>query len=105
MRDKPESASEYLRRYPRLCSAVIAYSLGYCTPLSAANIVKDAHERKENWCEWIFSCYNRDPLPAVRNAFNTRHTLKGYMTDYRLARKIVDHTLNTGDSPLFASWF
>ena len=46
-------------------ATIIAFSLGYATPHCAANILKDAHERQENWSEWIYECYGADPLPAV----------------------------------------
>ena len=73
--------------------------------MTAANILKDAHERKENWCEWIYSCYKCDPLPAVRNAIKTRHTLHGCMADYPTALAIVRRAVEKGEHPLFASWF
>lgn len=101
-----ESPDDYLRTYPHICSAIIAFSLGYATPTCAARILKDAHEREENWCEWVYSCYNKNPLPAVRMAIKTRHNLKGYMADYRVARRIVDETLkDRKNEPKFASWF
>jgi hypothetical protein len=95
---------EYLQHYPRLCAAVIAYSLGYATPRCAANIIKDAHERQRNFCEWIYECYGADPLPAVQGAIRSRHTLRGYMADYQQALAIVRRA-NDGEHPTFASWF
>lgn len=102
---RPETADEYLRRYPRLCAHVIAESLGYATPTTAARIVKDAKEGRENGCEWIDSCYQRNPRPAVEGAIKHRDHHRGYMTDYRQALAIVKHQLDSGESPLFASWF
>jgi len=104
-RQKPEAVQDYLRSYPRLCAHVIAESLGYAPPSRAARIVMDAHKRQENWCEWIYSCYNKDPLPAVRNAFRRRHTHHGFMAEYKLAKALVDRAIETGDEPLLASWF
>ena len=66
-----------MRRYPRLTAHVIAESLGYATPSSAARILKDAREARKNYCEWIYSCYDGDPLPAVKNAIRNRHTHRG----------------------------
>jgi hypothetical protein len=100
-----ESSGDYMKSYPRLTSVIIALSLGYATPSRAAQILKDAHERRENWCEWIYSCYNRDPLPAVRYAIKSRHTLRGYMADYPTALAITRRAIETGDEPIFASWF
>jgi hypothetical protein len=104
-RHKLETVQDYLRVYPRLCAHVIAESLGYAPPSRAARIVMDAHKRQENWCEWIYSCYNKDPLPAVRNAFQSRHTHRGFMAEYKLAKALVDRAVQTGDEPIFASWF
>ena len=104
-RKKPETVQDYLRAYPRICAAIIAFSLGYAPPTRAAAILKDAKEGKENWCEWIYSCYDRNPLPAVQRAIRSRHTLRGYMADYPTALTIVRRAIRTGDEPIFASWF
>ena len=105
MQEKEPTSKDYLARYPRICAHIIAESLGYATPLCAASILKDAREDRENWCEWIFSCYNRDPKPAVRRAIEGRHRHKGYMAEYRHALQIVRHQLETGEGPTLASWF
>jgi len=80
-----------MKRYPRITAHIIAESLGYAT--------------RKNYCEWIYSCYGSDPLPAVKNAIRNRHHHKGYMAEYRIAKKLVDHALDTGEEPVFASWF
>ncbi len=99
------TAVDYLHRYPRICAHIIAESLGYATPGVAATILKDAHEGKENWCEWIFSCYDRDPRRAVSSAIRGRKAHHGYMASYELALSIVRHQLDTGRRPDLASWF
>jgi len=105
-RNKGErSRADYLSRYPRICAHIIAESLGYATPGVAASILKDAHEGNENWCEWIYSCYNREPRRAVENAIRNRHAHEGYMASYELALRIVRRQLETGEGPTFASWF
>jgi hypothetical protein len=101
----PQSIDDYLRRYPRVCAAVIAYSLGYATPRCAANILKDAHDRNKNYCEWIYECYRADPLPAVQGAIHARRHLRGYMSDYRTALALVRRANDGGEQPVFASWF
>ena len=105
--DRKELTSnrDYLVRYPRVCAHIIAESLGYATPLCAASILKDAREDRENWCEWIFSCYARDPKPAVRRAIEDRHRHKGYMAEYRHAKVLVDEFNRSGKQPELASWF
>ena len=103
--EKKLSRDDYLRRYPRICAHIIAESLGYATPDTSAQILMDANEGKENWCEWIYSCYNRDPQRAVQHAIRNRHCHRGYMASYELARQIVQRRLETGQGPVFASWF
>ncbi|MDO8508557.1 MAG: hypothetical protein Q7S27_02630 [Nanoarchaeota archaeon] len=105
MRRKPETPEEYLKYYPRICSHIICESLGYATPTKAALILKDAKEGKENWCEWIYSCYGKDPMPAVRNAIRGRHSHEGYMAEYQMAYAIVRRAIDDGQEPMFASWF
>ncbi len=97
--------TEVLRRYPRVVAHVIAESLGYATPSLAAQIVSDAHEGRENWCEWIACCYGCDPRKAVRNAIRYRHNHHGYMAEYRQALALVRQAAQTGREPLLASWF
>ena len=104
-RKQLETNRDYLARYPRICAHIIAESLGYATPLCAASILKDAREGQENWCEWIFSCYDKDPKQAVRRAIENRHRHKGYMAEYQHALQIVRHQLDTGEGPTLASWF
>jgi len=100
-----EAPQEIMKRYPRITAHIIAESLGYATPTTAALILRDAKYRQENWCEWIYSCYNRDPLGAVQDAIRNRHHHKGYMAEYRLARALVGRAIETGEEPLLASWF
>ena len=105
MRKTLESLDDYLKRYPRICAHIIAESLGYATPRRAASILKDANEGNENWCEWIYSCYKRNPKPAVQDAIAKRHCHKGYMAEYQMALAIVRRYLEDGTEPMFASWF
>jgi len=104
-RRSPERRDDYLRRYPRTCAHIIAESLGYATPSLAATILKDAKEGNENWCEWIDSCYRRDPRPAVEQAIKNRHHHHGYMASYEQALRVIRRKLDDGEEPLFASWF
>ncbi len=100
-----ETPEEIMGRYPRITAHIIAESLGYATPTKAALILRDAKHRQENWCEWIYTCYDKNPLRAVQAAIRNRHTHKGYMAEYRLAKAFVDRALASGDEPMFASWF
>ena len=100
-----ETPQDIMRRYPRLTAHIIAESLGYATPTKAALILRDAKNRQENWCEWIYSCYGRNALRAVEAAIRNRHHHNGYMSEYKLARALVDRALKDGAEPLLASWF
>jgi hypothetical protein len=104
-RERPTTPADFMRRYPRLVAHMICFSLGYATPQKAANICLDAINGRENWCEWIYSCYRRDPKPALAGAIRNRHNHSGYMSEYRQAIAIVRRELTTGQSPMFASWF
>ena len=104
-RPTPETVEDYMRRYPRITAHIICESLGYATPTCAAGMLKDANENRENWCEWVYSCYSRDPKIPVRNSIRNRHTHHGYMAEHKVARSLVQQATETGDEPLFASWF
>jgi hypothetical protein len=94
-----------MKRYPRLTAHVIAESLGYASPSCSARIISDAKTGRNNYCEWIYSCYGGNPLPAVRNAIRNRHGHRGPMAEYELALALVRRAIETGDEPLFGSWF
>jgi len=107
MKDEKRDLSIHgvMAKYPRITAHIIAESLGYATPSKAALILKDAREGKENWCEWIYSCYDRDPKKAVQNAIRNRHHHEGFMAEYKLALALVKRAIETDDEPIFASWF
>jgi hypothetical protein len=102
---RPHSPELFMQRYPRLVAHMICCSLGYATPLLAARICLDAVEGRENWCEWIYSCYRRDPRPALVAAIRGRHGHTGYMAHFPLAIALVRQANATGRHPTFASWF
>ena len=80
-------------------------SLGYATPTAAAIIGLDGLYGRENWCEWIYSCYGRDAREALKRSVQHRHGHKGFMAEYKLAKKLVDLAIEQEREPLFASWF
>jgi hypothetical protein len=102
---KELTIKETMKKYPRITAHIIAESLGYATPSCASHILKDAREGRKNYCEWIYSCYGGDPLPAVKNAIRNRHYHKGYMAEYKLAYALVRRAIETDEEPEFASWF
>ncbi len=99
------SAQDFLRAYPHLTAHIICFSLGYCTPTSAAAILRDAHLNRGNYCEWIASCYGGDARKAVQGAVRARRTHHGYMADFERAYALVLRTIDTGEEPMLASWF
>ena len=101
----PESPREFMKRYPRITAHIIAESLGYATPSAAAIIGLDGMNRRKNYCEWVHSCYGADACKVLERSIKNRHYHKGFMAEYKLAKKLVDHALETGKEPLFASWF
>ena len=102
---KELSLKETMERYPRITAHIVAESLGYATPSCAARILKDAREGRENYCEWVYSCYTTDPLKAVKDAIRNRHYHTGLMADYRRALGLVKRSIETGQEPLLGSWF
>lgn len=103
--DRDRSAEDILRRCPRLVAHVIAESLGYASPYLAAKIVADAAAGRSNWCEWISACYGGDPKRPVASAIRGRHSHRDYMAEFRQAFALVRRYAETGEQPLFASWF
>jgi hypothetical protein len=100
------SAEEVLSRYPRLCAHIICESLGYATPLKAADILRDALMGWPNYCEWVASCFGGDPVVPCERAIRTRHYHKGYMAEYRHAILLVRRALKEGEpADMLASWF
>lgn len=102
---KLETARDYMQAYPRITAHIIAESLGYATPSLAAQILKDGHERKSNYSEWLWSSYDGDAKKVVENAIHRRHMHKGYMAWYERAYGLVKRAIETGDEPPFGSWF
>ena len=100
-----DNVREVMRRYPRITAHIIAESLGYATPTAAAIIGLDGMNRRKNYCEWVGSCYGGDAYRVLERSIRNRHYHNGFMAEYKLAKKLVDHALETGEEPLFASWF
>jgi hypothetical protein len=77
----------------------------YFTPQGAAVALADALNGHENWCEYVFSCHNRNPIQVVQRAVRGRAHHRGYMAHYPQALAIVATEILTGEQPLLASWF
>lgn len=100
----PEDA---IRRWPRITAHMIAESLGYATPISAASIVLNGANNHGDYCEWIYSCYKTIARNALIDCIKRRKHHKGYMAEYRQAKALVaNHIKHNGQhDPTFASWF
>lgn len=111
---------EVLRRYPRLTAHLICQSLGYFTPLSAANAICAHLEGRAFSCEWyshMCSCrgmglFHEQTLldvgrDTLRRAFEGRHRHKGYMAEYQHALALVKAELaeKGKTSGMLAAWF
>jgi len=96
---------DVMRRWPAFTAHIICASSGYATPECAAQILLDAAQGKENWCEWIACCYGCKPIKAVGLAIRGRAAHKGYMCDFKAALALVIRNILGFEDPLFASWF
>jgi len=101
---RPPTRDEILQRYPRLVAHVIAESLGYATPRTAAAIIQDAVAERPNCSEWIAHGFRGNARAAVNRAITSRHYHHGPMGSYFAARAVVARA-QTGEHPVFASWF
>lgn len=102
---RPRTREAVARRWPRLTAHLIAASLGYATPSTAAAIILDAIRGHENYSELILACFGADPRKAVVHAIRGRHGHHGFMAEFKLAKALVDRFNATREEPMFASWF
>jgi hypothetical protein len=109
-----------LRRYPLLISHMICESLGYFSPLCAANALAHHINGTPFACEWyshICQCrgqglFHDDTLVQVGRdvvlaAFKNRHHHKGSMADLERALVLVLAERNNAGATagMLASWF
>ncbi len=99
-----------LKRYRHLIAALIAYSIGYFTPLAALQAIQDYKNNQPNFCEWFldialkrgtntdddFLTINRN---VIRAAIKHRHNCS-----FQFALQVVDKNI-AGHESLGASWF
>jgi hypothetical protein len=113
-----------LKKYPRLVAHLICCSLGYFTPLSAANAISHYKHNTPFFCEWYshMTKYDKDNLTGdyfdkdiclrvgketLNLAFASRHNHYGYMAEIRQAKHLVAAELKDKGctSSMLASWF
>jgi hypothetical protein len=113
-----------LKKFPALVAHLICESLGYFTPMSAANALSFYKAREPFCCEWFSHMAQFDPYNRTKNlfdhpsvmrvqkraislAFKNRHHHHGYMSEYKQAKSIVAAELKDKGctSSMLASWF
>ncbi len=116
------TADEAMKKYPRLVAHLICESLGYFTPMSAANAIAHYINGEPFYCEWYYhmaqcggelragETLDRRMLEIGRErlkyAYCGRKSHTGYMAHYPLARSMVDRAIQHGEQPNFdlMSW-
>ncbi len=116
MDSRKEKIQFIFHRYPRIVSHMIADSLGYFTPHSAAGAVLAAIEDRPFSCEYYSDCarrygemYDHDNLRRVTKeilsqSIKFRHHHKGAMSSYKSALMLVNDK-HRDERMLLASWF
>ena len=107
---------EVMAKYPRIVAHLIAESLGYFTPRSAAIAIIKAKNNEPYFCEWYTDSarrygdmWDKENVRKVtkeilKQAIENRHYHTGSMASYKQAKQIVDEAIK-GNEPTFASWF
>lgn len=99
-----------LKRYRHIIAALIAYSIGYFTPLAALRAIQDYKNNQPNFCEWYLdiawkrgSSSDNDLLVINRNIIKASIKYR-HCADFRLALSVVDRNI-IGEESFGASWF
>ena len=99
-----------LKRYRHITAALIAYSIGYFTPLAALRAVQDYEKNQPNYCEWYLDIAwkrgvkeDNDLLDINRNILKASIKYR-HSQDFKLALQVVDKNIS-GQESLGASWF
>ncbi len=105
-----DSDKALLKRYRHLTAALIAYSIGYFTPLAALEAIKDYKNNTPNFCEFYLDIAWKRGLDDD-NAFLdiNRQIISGaikyrHCSDFKFALSVVDANI-AGRESLGASWF
>lgn len=103
-----------LEKYPRVVAHLVAESLGYFSPKSAAMAVEAHKNGQEYWCEWYMAMRTKTKgivevnREVISRAVKNRHFHRGYMSDYYRARALVNayraHPVSDPLTELMGSW-
>ncbi len=120
---KVRTQQDVIQRLPCLTAHLIAESLGYFTPQSAANAIAYFTKSEAFFCEWYYdwaakrlrngNAVSADLREVVRevgelalqNAVKRRSHHRGPMAEAKRALALVLHVRQGGQGPAFASWF
>ena len=109
-KSKPASSQEILSRYPQLTAHLMCESLGYLTPMAAANAILSHIQKQGFACEWYLDMTRKDRSLIQVNeniismAFRHRHFHTGFMADHRSALVMVEQELNGGQPVTLMAW-
>ena len=105
-----DSDKKLLKRYRHIIAALIAYSIGYFTPLAALQAIKDYKNNKPNFCEFYLDIAFKRGVKNDKDFLDiNRHIIKGsiryrHCSDFAFALAVVDKSI-AGFESLGASWF
>ena len=106
MKKKEYSIDDVIKKYPCIISHLIAESLGYFSVRNAGFCLLAAIENREDWSEYILTCFGGRAIDCLRKSIEMRHCHKGYMASFKRAKITVDNYLKNKSEPCFglASW-
>ena len=99
-----------LKRYRHIIAALVAYSIGYFTPLAALQAIKNFKNNQPNFCEWYLDIAWKRGLNDDSDFLDiNRQIIKGaikyrHCSDFKFALAVVDKNI-AGHESLGASWF
>ena len=105
-----DSDKKLLKRYRHIIAALIAYSIGYFTPLAALQAIKDYKNNQPNFCEFYLDIAWKRGTNTDEDFLDINHyVIKGsikyrHCSDFAFALEIVDKNI-AGFESLGASWF
>ena len=108
--DVPISPQQALVRYPNVIAHLICHSLGYFTPLAAAQAVADYRNDEENWSEWYIHMASADRSflqvgrETIQQAIRSRRHHQGFMAHYPAARAAVQAEIDRTLSITLMTW-
>ena len=94
-----DSDKKLLKRYRHLIAALIAYSIGYFTPLADLRAIQDYKNNQPNFCEFYLDiAFKRDVKDDKAFLDINRHIIKDsikyrHCSDFAFALAVVDKNI------------